>query len=89
MKLVIWDAITPVVTGRFGSNFKSAIYEHMLRINFKGTFCEIILRWKPQNIFDGKSTLVNGLVPLGNKPSPEPMFNQIYVTIWHHQATMG
>ena len=25
----------------------------------------------------------NGLVPLGNKPLPEPMLTQFYVTIWH------
>ena len=31
----------------------------------------------------------NGLVPSGNKPLPEPMLTQIYVTIWHHQATMS
>ena len=31
----------------------------------------------------------NGLVPSGNKPLPEPMLTQIYVTIWHHSATIG
>ena len=25
----------------------------------------------------------NGLVPSGNKPLPEPMLTQIYITIWH------
>ena len=32
----------------------------------------------------------NGLVPSGNKPLPEPMFTQFYITIWHHhQATLS
>ena len=26
----------------------------------------------------------NGLMPSGNKPSPEPMLTQIYVAKWHH-----
>ena len=30
--------------------------------------------------------LGNGLVPLGNKPLPEPMLTQIYVAIWRQQA---
>ena len=42
----------------------------------------------PQINFDGKSTLVqvNGSVPSGNKPLPEPMLIQINVTIWHHNG---
>ena len=35
--------------------------------------------WQLLNIGSG-----NGLVPSGNKPLPEPMLIQIYVTIWHH-----
>ena len=31
----------------------------------------------------------NGLLPLGNKPLPEPMMTQICVTIWYHLATMS
>ena len=38
----------------------------------------------PQNSIDAKSTLGNGLVPSGNKPSPEPKSTLIYVTIWRH-----
>ena len=29
-----------------------------------------------------------GLVLSGNKPLPETMLAQIYVTIWYHKATM-
>ena len=28
--------------------------------------------------------LVNNLVPSGNKHSPEPILNQIYVATWYH-----
>ena len=31
----------------------------------------------------------NGSVPSGNKPLPEPMLTQNYITIRCHQATMG
>ena len=37
-----------------------------------------------QNLTNNKSTLVqgNGLIPDGNKPSPEPILPKIYVAIW-------
>ena len=35
-----------------------------------------------------KSTQVNGLVPSGNKPLPEPMLTKTHVIIWLHWATM-
>ena len=31
----------------------------------------------------------NGFVASGNKPLPEPMLTQIYVTIWQHKVTMS
>ena len=34
-------------------------------------------------------SLVNGLVPLGIKPSPKPMLTNIYDSIWCHQASMS
>ena len=46
-------------------------------MNAMGPYC-----WEA-NIGSG-----NGLVPSGNKPIPEPMLNNIYVTIWCQQATM-
>ena len=30
----------------------------------------------------------NGLMPLGNMPLPEPLLTQMYITVWHHSATM-
>ena len=53
------------------------------RINILSISCEIALRWWPVTI--GSDV---GMVPSGNKPLPDPM-TQIYVTIWHHQATMS
>ena len=44
--------------GRCGRNCKSLIFEHILRINFMSTSCEIAFRWMPQNTFDDYSTLV-------------------------------
>ena len=39
----------------------------------------------PQYLTDDKSIgSGNGLVPLGNKPLPEPMLTQIYVAKWRH-----
>ena len=37
------------------------------------------LKWWKVNIGSG-----NGLVPSGNKPLPEPVLTQIYVTTWRH-----
>ena len=37
------------------------------------------LHWWSVSIGSG-----NGLVPSGNKPLPEPMLTQIFVTIWRH-----
>ena len=37
---------------------KSIISEHIFRIKFMSTFCEIAHRWMPQKTFDDKSTLV-------------------------------
>ena len=31
----------------------------------------------------------NHMQPLGNKPLPEPIITQMYVTIWRHYATMS
>ena len=40
----------------------------------------------PQDLNDGKRTfgLGNGLVPLGNKPLPEPLLIQIYAVSRRH-----
>ena len=37
---------------------KSVILEHILRIKFMSTSCEITFRWMPQNTFNDKSWLV-------------------------------
>ena len=71
--------------GRFQFNFRKVIFKQILvnggwrilqnclEINATRTY------WWQVNIGSG-----NGLVPLGNKPSPEPMLTQIYIANWHH-----
>ena len=49
--------IYSLVTGRYGSNHKTVISEHTLRIHFMDT-CEIALMWMAQNTYDNKSILV-------------------------------
>ena len=56
--------------GRCGSNFKSVIFEHKLRVKFMSTSCEIALKWMPQDAFDDKEVNIgsgNGLVTSSNK----------------------
>ena len=77
------------VTGEFPAQMASnaenvSIWwrHHDLLIMFMGTSCKIALRWTPQTTFNHKSTWSgNGIVPSGNKPVPEPMLTQIYVSI--------
>ena len=65
--------------------FKRIVSEHKSRINFVSTSCEIALARMPLETFDGKSSFVRVMVvPLGNRPIPEPMLTQIYVTAWRH-----
>ena len=47
---------------------------------------EIALRWMPLDLIDVEVNIDsgNGLVLSGNKPLPEPMLTQTYVTIWRH-----
>ena len=42
-KRALGDMLALLATGRYGWNFKSATFEHMLRIKFTGTCCEIVL----------------------------------------------
>ena len=42
----------------YGNDIKSVIFEQMLQMKFMSTFCEIVFRGMPQNMFDDKSTLV-------------------------------
>ena len=72
-------------------NFLYVIFKQILVIDGWGISCEIALNmnvtglnWWSVNIGSG-----NGLVPSGNKPSPEPILTYIPVAIWHHKATMS
>ena len=64
--------------GRYGSNFKIAIPEHMFWIKFMSTSWEIALRWMPQNTFDDKS------MAWCHQANIDLMLTQIYVAIWRH-----
>ena len=50
------NSLTP---GWCGSDFLIVISDYMLHIKFMNSFCGIAQRWMPQNIFEGKSTLVH------------------------------
>ena len=63
-----------LIPGRCESNFKSVIFERMLRIQYMGTCFEIAVRWMPQNIFDDKSSLVQVML----------LLTQIYIATWHN-----
>ena len=69
----------------YGSNFKSVIFEYTLRIKFTSIQCEISIRWRPQNAFEDKSTLVRVMA----FPLPDPLLTQVYVTARRHQAAMS
>ena len=70
--------------GIWGCNLKNMIIKFIRQnSNFQGhLLCScspinvIILHWRLVNIGSG-----NGLVPLGNKPLPDPMLAQIYFTM--------
>ena len=51
-------SINSLAPDRYDNNFKSACYEHMLRIKFMST-CEMAFSWMPQIPFDDKWTLVH------------------------------
>ena len=55
-----------------------------------GISYEVALSWIPLDLTDDVNIgSGNGLVPLGNKPLPEPMLAQIYVAKWRHKALMS
>ena len=74
--------------GKFEWNFRHAIFKQILVIAGWGISCDIAIIWMSLGFADDQSTLVQGLVPSGNKPLPEPLLTQISVNIWHHKVTM-
>ena len=80
----LFNSLAP---GRCGNVFKSVIisthitdqfHEHLLWNSYQMNASEPL--WKEVSIDS-----VNGLVPSGNKPLPEPLLTQI--SIWRHSAT--
>ena len=53
---VYW--INSLAPGKFELNFRHAIFKRILVIDDWGISCEIALTWKPQDLTDDKSTLV-------------------------------
>ena len=70
-----------------GQWVKNIIFKLIIQQCSSGTHCEIPLRRMPQNLANKKSG--NGLGLSGNKSLVEPVLLQIYVTIWHHWATLS
>ena len=71
--------------GWCGHNFKLRIF-NFISGDKLSISCWIALRWMQQG-FMGWSFNTgsgNGLVSSSNKPLPEPVLSQIYVTMWHH-----
>ena len=44
--------VNSLAPGRCAHDFKSIISEYLLVIKFMSIYCEIVLRWMPQNAFD-------------------------------------
>ena len=68
--------LNSLAPGRLERTFRYVIFKLISVTDGWGISCKIALRWIPLDLTDDKSTLVqvmNGLVPSGNKPLPEPM----------------
>ena len=68
--------------------FKGVISGHDM---YKVSTCKINHMWIRGNPSGDKANIGSGhgLVPLGNKPIPEPMLTQTYDVKWNHQASMS
>ena len=73
-----------LVPGEYEWNFRYVIFKGILVTDGWGISCKNCLylnifepNWWSTNIGSG-----NGLVPLGNKPLPDPVLTQICVTTW-------
>ena len=53
-----WLKFNSLDPGKFEWNFSYVIFKHILVIDDRGISCEIALTWKPQDLTDDKSTLV-------------------------------
>ena len=76
-------SINSLVHVRFQFNIRKVIFKLNLVNGGWGISYEIALRWMPQDLTDDVNIgSGNDLVPSGNKPLPETMLTQIYVTEW-------
>ena len=72
--------ITPLASVWCSYNIKLVITQIWKEDN-SSIFCEIVHKWMPQDIIDDWSTLVQVVVPSGNKQQPDAIWIQIYVAI--------
>ena len=54
--------------------------KHNLGIDILNIQVNITLEWMPEDVVDGSG---NGLMPSGNKPSPEHTSTMISFALWH------
>ena len=71
-----------------GSFLKTFLTERYFTVAIWCILGEIALRWKPQDVIEGKSTVGpgNGWMQSGIKPLPEPMLTQSNDIIWYHNT---
>ena len=73
-----------LVPGRCGSDLELVIFNIISRLDSMSICGEIATQ---VNVTTPRRWLLN--IRPGNKPLPEPMFIQICVDMWRHQATMS
>ena len=76
--------VNSLVPVRSGSNLKSVILKLIVQYNRLCIHCEIAIRWILQILTNEESTLVQAMVPSGNKPLPGAMLIKIVDSIWRH-----
>ena len=72
--------------------FQKIIFKPNLMIDTRGISCQNALRWMWMDPTNNKSTLVQVMAWCNQATSHylnKPMLTQIYVTIWHHYATIS
>ena len=58
LSVVSYGRLNSLAPGKFEWNFRHVSFKQILVIDDWGISCEIALTWKPQDLTDGKSTLV-------------------------------
>ena len=84
---VLWYKTVPQCLGIYISSeihiYRFHKWQHL------GDYCEIGVKYMAPMLKSQHCGLSNGLMPLGNKPSPQAMVTHIYDTICRHLPTMS